>query len=105
MRKPSVRCALVAAMVAKHRWGTPIYEDALIGLAAVATHEYPAARNAFESLRQERFITDHGARGIELDHSQFGELAEFLYQECDWELVEIKMRLKHYEGWKTHECD
>lgn len=102
MRKSSVKCALVAAMVAKHRWGTPIREDALLGLAAVAKHEYPAARDAFEALSVERFIMDRGRRGIELDNSRFSELAEFLFDECGWEPAEIKMRLKHYEGWGEH---
>jgi hypothetical protein len=33
MEKPSVKCALLATMIAKHRWGTPISEDALLNLS------------------------------------------------------------------------
>lgn len=102
MSKLSVVCALVAAMIAKHRWGTPSGEDALIRLSAVPKHDYPEARTAFESLLRRRFITNQGSGGIALDNSGFGELAEFLYHECGWDPDEIKLRLKHYEGWEEH---
>ena len=35
MEKPSVKCALLATMIAKHKWGTPITEDALLNLSAI----------------------------------------------------------------------
>ncbi len=28
MENPSVKCALLATMIAKHKWGTPIAEEA-----------------------------------------------------------------------------
>lgn len=102
MSEPSVMCPLVAAMIAKHRWGTPIGENALIRLSAVPKHDYPEARAAFESLQRRRFITHQGSREIALDNSEFGELAEFLYHTCGWAPDEIKLRLKHYEGWEEH---
>jgi hypothetical protein len=49
------------------------------------------------------YITNRGNRGIELDNSEFGQLAEVLYDECEWEPFEIKSRLKHYEGWRNHD--
>ncbi|WP_415378999.1 hypothetical protein [Halosimplex sp. TS25] len=103
MRKPSVKCALLAAMVAKHRWGTPIGEDALLSIAAIDSNEYPAASAAFDDLRSEPYITSKGNRGIELNNGAFGALADVLYRECEWEPFHIRSRLKHYEGWDRHD--
>ena len=103
MRKPSVKCALLAAMLAKHRWGTPIDEESLLAIAAIDANEYPTASKVFEELRSEPYITNRGSRGIELDNSAFGTLADLLYRECGWEPFQIRSRLKHYEGWHNHE--
>lgn len=103
MWKPTVKCALLAAMIAKHRWGTPITEDNLIAIAAVDQNDYPTAREVFEDLRGESYITNRGNRGIELNNSEFGAVAGVLYYECEWEAFQIKSRLKHYEGWDRHE--
>lgn len=102
MRKPSVKCALLATMIAKHRWGTPIDEEALLSIAAIDTNDYPTASEVFDDLRSESYITSVGNRGIELNNSAFGALAEVLYDECGWEPYQIKSRLKHYEGWDDH---
>ena len=40
MRKPSVKCALLAAMIAKHRWGSPIVEEDLPSISAIETNDY-----------------------------------------------------------------
>ena len=37
MEKPSVKCALLATMITKHKWGTPITEEALLSLSAMVT--------------------------------------------------------------------
>lgn len=103
MRKPSVECALLAAMIAKHRWGTPIDEDTLLAIAAIKPNEYSNARGVFENLRSEPYITNRGNRGIELDNSEFGALAEILFHDCGWEPFQIESRLKHYEGWDQHD--
>lgn len=103
MRKPSVKCALLAAMVAKHRWGTPIDEENLLSIAAVDANDYPTTSEVFEKLRGESYITNCGKRGIELDNGEFGALADVLYYECGWEPFEIESRLKHYEGWDDHD--
>lgn len=103
MRKPTVKCALLAAMIAKHRWGTPIDADHLIAVAAVERNDYPAAHEIFEKLRSASYITNRGKRGIELTSSHFGALANVLYHECRWEPFQVKSRLKHYEGWDQHE--
>jgi len=103
MRKPSVKCALLAAMVAKHRWETPIDEESLLAVAAIDVADYPAASEVFEKLRGERYITNRGKRGIELDSGELGALADVFHDECGWEPFEIRSRLKHYEGWDDHD--
>jgi hypothetical protein len=103
MRKPSVKCALLAAMVAKHRWGTPIGEDPLLSIAALDPDDYPTASEVFDDLRREVYVTSAGNRGIELESSEFGALADVLYRECGWEPFQIRSRLKHYEGWDRHD--
>lgn len=103
MQKPTVTCALLAAMVAKHRWGTPIDRDPLLAIAAIDQQEYPAARDCFDELRGAEYVTNRGSRGIELDNSAFGALADVLYYDCGWEPFEIRSRLKHYEGWENHD--
>lgn len=103
MRKPSVKCAILAAMIAKHRWGSPIGEESLLSIAAIDSHDYPTARGVFDELRSEPYLTNKGNRGIELNNSEFGTLADVLYQDCNWEPFQIKSRLKHYEGWDAHD--
>lgn len=90
-------------MVAKHGWGTPIDEDSLLGVAAIESHEYPEAREAFRELRYEPYVRNRGKRGIELDSGAFGTLADVLYHDCGWEPFQIRSRLKHYEGWERHD--
>lgn len=103
MQKPSVRCALLAAMIAKHGWGSPIPEEQLLSIAALDPSEYPRGRAVVDELRDTAYVSSRGKRGIELDTGGFGELAEILYHECQWEPYEIRLRLKHYEGWNRHE--
>lgn len=103
MRKPSVRCALLAAMISNHRWGSPIDQENLLSIAAIDTNDYPTASEVFDELRSVPYIINKGNRGIQLNNSAFGELAEILYHECGWEPFEIKLRLKHYEGWDNHD--
>ncbi|QHS17307.1 hypothetical protein [Halopenitus persicus] len=102
MQKPSVKCALLATMIAKHRWGTPITKENLLSLSAI-DGDYPTAREVYDDLRREAYITHRGNRGIELDKSNFAELADVLYHECQWEAWEIESRLKHYEGLADHD--
>lgn len=103
MRKPSVNCALLAAMIAKHKWGTPIDEESLLSIAAIDPNDYQTASEVVDELRAKPYITNRGKRGIELDTGAFGTLADVLYHECEWEPFEIRMRLKHYEGWDQHD--
>lgn len=103
MRKPSVKCALLAAMIAEHRWGSPIVEENLLSISAIEVGDYPTASEVFDELRSASYITNRGKRGIELNNSQFDELADVLFHECEWEPFEIKSRLKHYEGWENHD--
>ncbi|MFT4930598.1 MAG: hypothetical protein ACI91T_000469 [Natronomonas sp.] len=103
MRKPSVECALLAAMITKHGWGSPIDEENLLSIAAIDQHDYPMAREVYDELRSEPYVTNRGNRGIELNNSEFGTLADVLYHDCGWEPFQIKSRLKHYEGWDAHD--
>jgi hypothetical protein len=103
MRKESVRCALLAAMIAEHRWGSPIVKENLLSISAIETGDYPTASEIFDELRSATYITNRGKRGIELNSSEFGALADVLYHECGWEPFEVRSRLKHYEGWDDHE--
>lgn len=103
MRKPSVKCALLAAMIAKHRWGTPIDEEHLLAIAAIDPNDYPTASDVFDELRGETYVTNRGKRGIEIDNGAFDQLADVLSHECGWEPFVIRSRLKHYEGWDQHD--
>ena len=103
MRKPSVKCALLAAMIAEHRWGSPTVEENLLSISAIEPDDYPTASELFDELRSQDYITSKGNRGIMLNNSEFGSLADVLYHECEWESFEIRSRLKHYEGWDQHE--
>lgn len=103
MRKPSVKCALLAAMMAEHRRGSPIVEENLLSISAIEPSDYSTASDVFDDFRSASYITNRGKRGIELDNSAFGDLAEVLYHECGWEPYEIRLRLKHYEGWDQHD--
>ncbi|WP_136717368.1 hypothetical protein [Halorientalis salina] len=103
MQKPSVKCALLSAMIAKHKWGTPIDEESLLAISAIGKNDFAVASGVVENLRTKSYITSKGKRGIELNNSEFGGLADVLYHECEWEPFEIRMRLKHYEGWDKHD--
>lgn len=93
-------CALLAALVSQHRYGQPITRDELLRIAAFESHRGGEAKQAFDELRDAPFIIDHGGRGIMLDNSEFGQLAQFLYDQCGWSEFKLRLRLKHFEGWK-----
>lgn len=92
-------CALLHALVSQHRYGQPIGRDELLRITAFESHRGGDAKRAFESLRDCQFITDCGKRGVMLDHSSFGQLAQYLHDECGWTAFELRTRLKHFEGW------
>lgn len=77
--------------------------ERLISYSDIETHEYFEAREKLSELRQATYITSYGVRGVELNNSAFGALANVLYYECNWEPFEIKLRPKHYEGWSDHD--
>lgn len=103
MQKPTVECALLAAMVSRHAWGSPISEEDLLSIAAVESHEYRRARRALERLRDEPLVRRRGDGRVELDTGSFGDLADTLYYDCGWAAFEVRLRLKHYEGWGRHD--
>jgi hypothetical protein len=102
MEKPSVKCALLATMIAKHKWGTPITGEALLNLSAI-NGDYPTAREVYADLRSEPFITYRGNRGIERNKSNVDKLADGLYDDWGGEGWEMDSRRKHYEGIEVHD--
>ena len=92
-------CVLLEALVATHRYGQPIAQDELLRIASYKSHRGGDAKQAFATLRGLPFITDQGQRGIMLNHSAFGQLAQFLANTCGWSEFELRIRLKHFEGW------
>lgn len=103
MTNASHLCALLRPLVSKHRYGAPIVKDELVRQASFEPHEEGAVREAYDDLCEHPFIVDFGKRGIMLNSSCFGDLADFLYYECDWPTWEITTKLKHYEGWDSHD--
>lgn len=100
-----LQCSLLSALVAQHRYGQPIRRDPLLRTASYPSHHGGEAKRVFENLRREPFIIDHGNRGIMLNSSEFGKLAQYLYDHCGWTEFELKIRLKHYEGWEDLDLD
>lgn len=96
-------CALLAALVSQHRYGQPIGRDELLRLSAFESHRGGEAKQAFEALREMPFIVDRGGRGVMLNNSAFGKLAQFLYDQCGWSEFKLRLRLKHFEGWEQLE--
>lgn len=94
-------CAVIAVLISEHKYGTPLPEDDIVSKAAVE-HDGDA-KTAFDDLQQKPFVRYNPARGMILDNSYFGQLADFLYYRCDWSKIQIESRLKHYEGWKNHD--
>lgn len=92
-------CALLEALVAKHRYGQPITRDELLRIASYESHRGGDAKQAFETLRTYPFIMNQGRRGIMLNHSAFDKLAQHLADDCRWSEFELRVRLKHFEGW------
>lgn len=103
MNKPTVECALLAALVAKHGWGTPIGREQLLSVAAVESDELDRADEVFDELGEKPYVRPVTPDRVELDTDSFGRLADILYYECEWNAFQVKSRLKHYEGWERHE--
>lgn len=103
MRKPTAKRALLAALLARYGWESPIPREHLLRIAAIEPGEHPSARRAFAELRNTEYVENRGKRGISLDTGAFDALADVLYYECGWKPYQIKSRLKHYEGWRNHE--
>lgn len=103
MPPTSYLCALLRPLVSKHRYGAPITKDDLVRQAAFEAHEEGAVRTAYDTLSALPFVLDYGQRGVMIDSSNFGGLADYLYYECEWPTWEITTKLKHYEGWDDHE--
>lgn len=100
-----VICSVLAYLISQHRYGSPVGKDTAVNRAGIRTDQKGEAKEAFDELRDAPFISDQDTRGIELDSSEFGKLADYLFVECSskWDEDNIRLRLKHYEGWSNHE--
>lgn len=98
---PDLVCALLEALVSTHRYGQPITRDELLRIASYESHRGGEAKRVFATLRDLPFIADRGQRGIMLNHSRFGQLAQYLADTCGWSEFELRIRLKHFEGWEN----
>lgn len=102
MASHDVICSVLAYLVSHHKYGSPVAKQMVVNRAGVRSDQLGEAKEAFEELRDAPFITSVD-RGIELDNSKFGLLADYLYVECGWSAIQIHNRLKHYEGWSRHQ--
>lgn len=98
-------CALLAALVAQHAYGGPTAREDLLRISSYEAHRGGEAKAAYDTLRDAPFVVVHHGRGIRLDHSRFGEVAQFLHDECGWSEFELRVRLKHFEGWEHLDLD
>lgn len=104
MASHEVLCAVLSYLISKHRYGSPVPKQHVARRSGVRSDQRGEAKQAFEELRSDApFVSDRGDRGIELDNSEFGLLANYLYVRCEWDEDKIHSRLKHYEGWSKHE--
>ena len=99
MSKTQHECKVIRTLVTTHSYGSPLSEDEILRRAAIPSHDLDKAKEAIESVRSYPFIADHGDRGLKLVNGELGVLAEFLADECGWDDFELRIRLKHFEGW------
>lgn len=105
MASHEVICAVLAYLISEHSYGTPTGKQLAVNRAGVRSDQLGEAKEAFEELRDYApFIDDCDERGIKIDNSKFGKLADYLYDRCEgWDQDRIHSRLKHYEGWSKHD--
>lgn len=101
MATQEARCAVVQVLIADHKYGTPLPKEEVVSRTAV--EDDGEAKTAFEELKQQPFVRYGRQRGMMIDSSRFGDLADYLYYECGWKPFVIESRLKHYEGWEKHD--
>ena len=99
MSETELVCAICRVLVSNHAYGKPLSRGVILNKASYPPHRGGAAKEAFETVRAQPFVIDHGDRGIQLDNGAFGDLVQFLYDECGWERFELELRIKHFEGW------
>jgi len=103
MASHEVLCALLSYLISKHKYGSPVEKQHAVPRCGVRSDQQGEAKDGFEELRDDApFVEDCGERGIKLDNSKFGLLADYLYVRCNWGADKIHSRLKHYEGWSRH---
>lgn len=104
MCETKIKCNLIQLLLARHGHGGPFPKEMVVNNAGIRSDLIGEAKDVFDEIRSDIFINQYGSEYIELDNSNFYELAEFLYHECEWEAIKIKRRMSHhYEGWDNHE--
>lgn len=105
MAETDLVCSILRVLVSDHAYGKPRPRDVVLNKASYPPHKGGAAKEAYETVRDQAFVIDYGDRGIMLDNSAFGALVQFLYDECGWEQFELELRIKHFEGWDEIEWE
>lgn len=101
MAEPEYLCELLWPLLS-HRGKKPMSIDMLLHTAAIPQEDLGQARREVGALTDLSFIAEH-PRGVAVDTSQLGNVADYLYYNCEYTKQQIKIRLKHYEGWENHE--
>ena len=86
-----LKCALLATLIAKHGWGSPIGKDSLVNDAGISSHQQGDGKDAFDDLRRASFITNCGKRGIKINTSNQGNLRHILKMN----VIGLKCRLTY----------
>lgn len=85
-----------------HRGKKPMKVEAMLNLAAIPAGELGQAKHEIDDLLDQPFVWEM-SRGLAVDTSKFRQIADFLYYNCDYSREQIRVRLKHYEGWDDHD--
>ncbi|WP_150123027.1 hypothetical protein [Haladaptatus sp. R4] len=105
MQDTELVCSIIRVLVTNHGYGKPLPADVVLNKASYPPHKGGDAKKSLEIVRRQSFIIDHGNRGIMLDNGEFGSLVQFLYDNCGWDEFELKLRIKHFEGWEEIDWD
>ena len=92
-------CDVLAVLANDHHYGTnPISEEALVRFADGGS-DRDKVREAVESTVSLPFIEMVGTDYIRIDNSRFDGLVQYLYDNCNWDIFTLKIRIHHFEGW------
>lgn len=76
--------------------------EVILNRAAIPREDLGKAKHELDELAKLPFIAETH-RGLAVDTGKQGQIADFLYYECDYRKDQIKVRLKHYDNWGQHD--